>query len=213
MCMLVCTRVFFPVWKAMLLIRPQRVAWSTVEVQLELDSKALTVHRTTPETVVLTVALLTKFHLGKLAKFLWMTWDKFALWSTIFCCLWLHSFITVQTVCKCVCKTPCFYHIFAKIMLLLHESSPSVPDLLTYCLYTYLSLSSSCFFFFYPSVSPFLPITIYLAAVSISPSPPLQWIGLGSGPFGQWSKWQLWQGPDFTLVPSVTSSYAPVSFQ
>ena len=127
MCMLVCTRVFFPVWKAMLLIRPQRVAWSSVEIQLELDSEALTVHRTTPETVVLSLALLTKFHRGKLAKFLWMTWDKFALWSAIFCCLQLHSFMTVQTVCKCVCKTPCFYQIFAKIMPLLHESSPSVP--------------------------------------------------------------------------------------
>lgn len=55
---------------------------------------------------------------------------------------------------------------------------------------------------------PFVSLYFYLStyhhlslspAVSIPPSPPLQWIGLGSGPFGQWSKWQLWQGPDFIL--------------
>lgn len=37
------------------------------------------------------------------------------------------------------------------------------------------------------------------AAISVSLFPPLQWKGSGQRTFGQWSKWQLWQDPDFTL--------------
>lgn len=70
------------------------------------------------------------------------------------------------------------------------------------------SLSFHTSYFCCHPVFPLPPITTCLPLLPPSspfpPSPPLQWIGLGSGPFGQWSKWQLWQGPDFTLAPSVT---------
>lgn len=70
------------------------------------------------------------------------------------------------------------------------------------------SLSFHTSYFCRHPVFPLPPITTCLPLLPppspFPPSPPLQWIGLGSGPLGQWSKWQLWQGPDFTLAPSVT---------
>lgn len=108
------------------------------------------------------------------------------------------SHTNIYLVCN-LCGTPGFQHLFTKM---------EAAWMWKFCLC--LSDSPVSFSSIYPSAPVYIWSTHALSPTVDfhPPSPPLQWIELGSGPFGQWSRWQLWQHPDFTLLASVTSLYA-----